>query len=433
MDFTVLTQTSGWLGPFAKVIGTLLNYLYRFFAHFGIENVGLCIILLVVVVRIIMIPLTIKQQKFTKMNNIIKPEMDAINKKYEGKKDQDSLMAKNQEMNDLYKKYGVSPSGGCLNMLIQLPIMLGLYQVIMRIPAYVPQIKTHYTSIIDKVGADKLLNSDIIKEVAKDGHIKLDNIDGKTETVNKLVDVMNKFNNENWESLKKTFGGSSDAISKSIHKIENANNFFGMNLTLSPKDLVAAGITIAILVPILAALTQFISSKLMMADQGGDGDDNPMAASLKTMTYTMPLFSLFMCYSFATCIGVYWIASTVITTIIQLAVTKYYDSIPVEVLIEKNKQKAAERRAKLGIDDNAMKKASIMNTKSMKNISEKMNEIYKENKRMSDELNGKTTKSDEKAEDGKDDGSYEAMEKTDKESKPGSIASMAKLADKYKK
>ena len=107
--------------------------------------------------------------------------------------------------------------------------------------------------------------------------------------------------------------------------------------------------------------------------------------------------------------------------------TKYYDSIPVEVLIEKNKQKAAERRAKLGIDDNAMKKASIMNTKSMKNISDKMNEIYKENKRMSDELNGKTTKADN------EDGSNEAKEKAENEPKPGSIASMAKLTDKYKK
>ena len=164
MQFTVLTQTSGLLGPFAKVIGTIFNYLYRFFAHFGIHNVGLCIILLVVIVRIIMIPLTIKQQKFTKMNSIIQPEMNAINKKYEGKKDQESLMAKNEEMTELYRKYGVSPSGGCLNMLIQLPIMLGLYQVIMKIPAYVPQIKAHYTNIIDKVGADKLLNSEIIKE-----------------------------------------------------------------------------------------------------------------------------------------------------------------------------------------------------------------------------------------------------------------------------
>lgn len=429
MQFTVLTQTSGLLGPFAKVIGTIFNYLYRFFAHFGIHNVGLCIILLVVIVRIIMIPLTIKQQKFTKMNSIIQPEVNAINKKYEGKKDQESLMAKNEELTELYRKYGVSPSGGCLNMLIQLPIMLGLYQVIMKIPAYVPQIKAHYTNIIDKVGADKLLNSEIIKEAAKNGHIKLENLDGKTETVNKLVDVMFKFDNENWENLNKAFSGSSDVITKSMHKIENANNFLGMNLTLSPSNLVGLGVKAAILIPILAALTQFISSKLMMADQGGNDDDNPMAASLKTMTYTMPILSAFMCYSFATCIGVYWIASTVITTIIQLGVTKYYDSIPVEVIVERNKQKAAERRAKLGIDDNALKNASVMKSKSMKNISEKMNEIYKENKRMSDELNGKNNSETST----NDDGSNETIEKSASEPKPGSIASKARLADKYKK
>ena len=429
MDFTVLTQTSGWLGPFAKVIGAIFNYLYTFFANFGIENVGLCVILIVVVVRLIMLPLTIKQQKFTKMNSIIQPEMNAINKKYEGKKDQDSLMAKNQEMTDLYKKYGVSPSGGCLNMLIQLPIMFGIYQVIMRIPAYVPKLKAHYTYIIDNVGADKLLKSDIIKEVADKGHIKLENLDGKTETVNKLVDVMYKFDNKNWDSLKKAFASSGDAISKSIHKIEHANNFLGMNLTLPPKTLVGLGINIAVLIPILAALTQFISSKLMMVDQGGDADDNPMAASLKTMTYTMPLLSLFMCYTLPTCLGLYWIASTVITTIIQLIVTKYYNSIPIEVLVEKNKQKAAERRAKLGIDDNAMRNASVMNSKSMKNISEKMNEIYKENKKASDELNGKTSSNTKnESSDNK-----ENTEKTNKESKPGSIASKAKLADKYKK
>ena len=428
MDFTVLTQTSGWLGPFAKVIGAIFNYLYRFFAHFGLQNVGLCVILIVVVVRIIMLPLTIKQQKFTKMNSIIQPEMNAINKKYEGKKDQESLMAKNQEMTDLYKKYGVSPSGGCLNMLIQLPIMFGIYQVIMRIPAYVPQLKAHYTNIIDKVGVDKLLNSDVIKEVAKTGHIKLENLDGKTETVNKLVDVMYKFDNKNWESLKKAFAGSGDVITKNMHKIEHANNFLGMNLTLSPKTLVGLGINVAILIPILAALTQFISSKLMMVDQGGDGDDNPMAASLKTMTYTMPLLSLIMCYTLPTCLGLYWIASTVITTIIQLCVTKYYNSIPVEVLVEKNKQKAAERRAKLGIDDNAIKNASVMKSKSMKSISEKMNEIYKENKKLSDELNNNGNTNNKSA-----NNSSEDKKKTEKESKPGSLASKAKLADKYKK
>lgn len=426
MNFNVLTQTSGWLKPFADVIGTIFNYLYKFFAHFGIENVGLCIILLVIVVRVIMIPLTIKQQKFTKMNSIIQPEIEVINKKYAGKKDQESLMAKNQEMTEIYSKYGVSPSGGCLNILIQLPIMFGLYQVIMRVPAYVPQLKAHYTNIINSIGTDKLLSSSVIKDAAESNHIKLSNIDGNAEAINKLVDTMFKFNSENWSSLRDAFAGNADIITKNMHKIEHANNLFGMNLTLSPQALVNNKVYIAVLIPILAALTQFISSKLMMGDQEND-DDNPMSASLKSMTYIMPLFSLFMCWTLASCIGVYWIASTVITTIIQLCVTKYYDSIPLDQLVEKNKQKAAAKRAKLGIDDAAMKKATSMNTKKMGGFSEKMNKIYEENKRLNDELNGRTPKNDTET-------NETANEVTEtKEPKAGSIASKAKLADKYKK
>ena len=84
-----------------------------------------------------MIPLTIKQQKFSKMSAVMQPEIQKIQKKYEGKKDQASMMKQQEEIQLVYEKYGTSMSGGCLPLLIQMPILFALYPVIQNIPTYV--------------------------------------------------------------------------------------------------------------------------------------------------------------------------------------------------------------------------------------------------------------------------------------------------------
>ena len=118
-----LTQYDGAiLGPIAKVLGYILEGIYSFFDIFGIHNAGLCIILFTFIINALIIPITIKQQKFSKMNSIITPEIQAIQAKYKNKKDQQSIQQMQIEQQAVYSKYGVSPTAGCLPMLITLPI-----------------------------------------------------------------------------------------------------------------------------------------------------------------------------------------------------------------------------------------------------------------------------------------------------------------------
>ena len=147
MSEIILTQYNGKiLGPIAKVLGWIMNGIYYVLnSLFGIENIGLCIIILTLIIYACLFPLTYKQQKFSKMSAIMNPETKAIQKKYAGKNDQVSMMKMNEETQNVYAKYGVSPMGTCLPMLIQLSILFALYRVIWNIPAYVASVKDVFT------------------------------------------------------------------------------------------------------------------------------------------------------------------------------------------------------------------------------------------------------------------------------------------------
>ena len=133
-----LTQSDTFIiGWVAKLLGVIMNGIFNVLDLIGLPNIGLSIILFTIVVNLLMMPLTIKQQKFSKLSAKMNPEIQAIQKKYKDKKDQDSVMAQNQEIQMVYAKYGVSPSGSCVQLLIQMPILFALYRVIAAMPAYV--------------------------------------------------------------------------------------------------------------------------------------------------------------------------------------------------------------------------------------------------------------------------------------------------------
>lgn len=124
----------------------ILGYIIRgidwcVFNVFGIHNIGLCIVLFTIIVYAIMIPLNAKQQKSSRLMSKINPEIQAIQAKYKGKKDNDSVMKMNAETQAVYNKYGVSPFGGCLPLIITMPIMFALYGIIGQITTYVPSLE----------------------------------------------------------------------------------------------------------------------------------------------------------------------------------------------------------------------------------------------------------------------------------------------------
>ena len=124
----ILTKAGSILGPIATVLGYIMDILFRFTDIFGIFTVGLCIILFTIVMKTLMIPLTIKQQKTTKLMSVMNPEIQAIQKKYKGKTDNESLQRQNVEVQAVYEKYGTSMTGGCLPLLIQMPIIIAMFR-----------------------------------------------------------------------------------------------------------------------------------------------------------------------------------------------------------------------------------------------------------------------------------------------------------------
>ena len=108
----------GWISRF--VIIPCFNFLGKF-----ISNYGLIILLMTILIRIVILPLTIKSYKSSAKMQVLKPEIDQLNKKYPNEKD---AMKKQQAMMDLYRKAGISPMGGCLPMLLQMPILFAMFR-----------------------------------------------------------------------------------------------------------------------------------------------------------------------------------------------------------------------------------------------------------------------------------------------------------------
>ena len=106
----LLTQNSTFIiGPVAKILGLIMNAIFEFLNLIKIPNIGLAIIIFTIVIYLLLLPLTIKQQKFSKLSAKMSPEIQAIQNKYKDKKnDQAAMMAMNSETQAVYAKYGVS-------------------------------------------------------------------------------------------------------------------------------------------------------------------------------------------------------------------------------------------------------------------------------------------------------------------------------------
>lgn len=390
MEFLLLTKSSAFLiGPIATLLGYIMNFIYEACSLIGIENIGLCIILFTIITNVLMLPLTIKQQKFTKLNSVMNPELQEIQKKYKGKQDQVSMQKQQAETQAVYEKYGASPTAGCLPMLIQLPVMFALYRVIYNIPAYIDEIKTIYCQVANPL-KELFTSQTVIEsytefvELANSNNLAVSRYD-YTE-VNRIVDLLYQFDSAEWTKLKDIFPNLSDVIESTSAQVINLNNFLGgINLMEAP----GFKISIALIIPILAGLTQWISTKIMERENpnrsSNDDNESTMVKSMKSMNTIMPLMSVFFCITLPSCIGIYWIASSVVRTVIQLFVNHSMKNISTEDLIRKNIEKQNKKRAKKGLPPISAD-ASIRTSQRAKEIMEKNAEIERKRQEKMDEL-----------------------------------------------
>lgn len=409
-DLPVIKQIS-WL------LGQVMNGIYHVMSVLGIENIGICIIIFTFIVYMLLMPLTIKQQKFSKMQTVMSPEIQKIQKKYANKKDQASMLKQQEEMNLVYEKYGVKMSSGCLPSVLQLVILFGLYPVVWAVPRYVSQVREVYVPLMDKLqsisGYEKIIQDVAGNAVTGIGSYDLSNSKD-------LVEVLYKFQGSNWDALIDKMPQVEGLVNSTVAKVSEMNNFLGIDIGAHPwellQDALAAasvvGVILAVLIPVLAGVTQFISVKLSQAGAAGaamQDSDNPMMNSMKTMTYTMPLISVVFGFTLPAGLGLYWVASAVVRSIQQVIVNAHLKKQSVEDIIAENQKKAQKKREKKGT---SAKEINKMATTSTRNV-------------------GISSKANKEAADPAKEEKIKKAQELAQNAKPGSLTSKANLVSRY--
>lgn len=390
-DILLTAYPGSILGPIAKLLGMLMDWIYSGISNITggrVESVVLSIVIITIIIYMCLLPLTIKQQKFSKLSQKMQPEMQAIQAKYKNKKDQASMMAMQEETQLLYQKYGISPMGSCVQMLIQMPILFALYRVFYNIPAYLSGVKGSFTGLVDSIQQTSGYQDTLVSLMEKYNVVtssglnasnaasKLADASGDTLS-NYIIDILYKLPSKGWDALMdgKFFDGIQSAVEKTHDALLHFNYFLGLNISDTPWYIIKSNFTdkpdkwllfviLALLIPVLSYLTQMINIKLM--PQATNGNDQ-MASQMKMMNLMMPLMSLFFCFTVPVGLGIYWICSALVRGIQQFFVNRHIENLDLEAVMAKNEEKAKNKRKKMGLSEDYIKKAAQIKTKSIDN------------------------------------------------------------------
>lgn len=390
-DILLTAYPGSILGPIAKLLGMLMDWIYSGISNITggrVESVVLSIVIITIIIYMCLLPLTIKQQKFSKLSQKMQPEMQAIQAKYKNKKDQASMMAMQEETQLLYQKYGISPMGSCVQMLIQMPILFALYRVFYNIPAYLSGVKGSFTGLVDSIQQTSGYQDTLVSLMEKYNVVtssglnasnaasKLADASGDALS-NYIIDILYKLPSKGWDALMdgKFFDGIQSAVEKTHDALLHFNYFLGLNISDTPWYIIKSNFTdkpdkwllfviLALLIPVLSYLTQMINIKLM--PQATNGNDQ-MASQMKMMNLMMPLMSLFFCFTVPVGLGIYWICSALVRGIQQFFVNRHIENLDLEAVMAKNEEKAKKKREKMGLSEDYIKKAAQIKTKSIEN------------------------------------------------------------------
>ncbi len=261
-----------------------LGWILEQFSYLFGGNFAAAVFVFTVFINVILIPLNIKSQKSTIAQARIKPKLDELKKKYG-----DDRQRYSTEMQKLYQEENVSMSGGCLPMLIRLPIMLGVYQVVLKPLTFIMGIKPEVIK-----AAQEALNITTNNEYLIQTSI-IENID--------------------------KIAGQFPELAAAVEKVDF--NFIGINLTSQPKfniDVINHW-NINWLIPIMAFAAAMLTSIVTLIIQK---KANPDAPSMAGMMLTMPLMSLIIGFTVSSAAGFYWACSSLISGAIQAVLQGAY-------------------------------------------------------------------------------------------------------------
>ncbi len=291
------------------IINVPLGYLFRYI-YMLFENYGWTLLMFTIVTKAILLPLTIKQQKSMSKMQAVQPQLQALQKKYEY--DKDKL---NQEMVKLYQDNKINPMSGCLPLLIQLPLLLALYNIIRSPLTYVVQLGKHGLPAISEVHA-------VLQQL------------GSTVAANDQIKIAAEMS---------TYAEGLSAAFPGVDFLQMDFTFFGLNLAETPSLTVLSPM---LLIPVLAGLTTYLVSTIS-TKLSGQTQNNEAAGSMKMMNSFMPFMTVFFSLSLPAGLGFYWIVSNIIQVIQQIVMHRYFPvSVPEAPAPKHFREREAERRKK---------------------------------------------------------------------------------------
>ena len=358
----------------AEILGYLMNGIYLLLDKAGIPNVALAIILFTIVMYLLMTPLQISQQRFSKLNAVMSPEIQKVQAKYKGKRDQVSQQKMLDETNAIYAKYGVNQAGSCIQLLIQMPVLFALYQVIYHIPGYIGLIGGKLRVVAEDASFVSFFTK-FVEKLPNNAQLTATLGTGSKLTTESVMDTIYKLNPVQWsELLKEAADKDYSSGLVSLHDyIERATNFVVMNISDTPMNLITTSfkagqwvvLIAAVLIPLLAWGTQVLNMKLMPTANVNKDSKDSMSQTMNTMNTFMPLMSAFFCLTLPVGIGIYWIAGAVVRSIQQFVINKKLDRESIDEIIAKNQKKMNDKRAKKGLPPQKITESAHVSTRTI--------------------------------------------------------------------
>lgn len=274
-----------------------------------IPNYGICLILFTVMVRAILFPLSIKQQKSSAKMSVFQPKMAEIQKKYANNKEKQQ-----EEMMKLYQDHGYNPMSGCLPLLIQFPILFGIIDVVYNPLKHILRIPS---DVITQL-------SDIMSQ-----HV------AQFNSYQAELQIVSAIQNPD------TAGWFSSVGAEYVDKIANFDySLFGLNLGIVPE----ISLNWMILVPILSGVTSFLVSFVSMKTNPSMNANQQSGCMMKGMMYGMPLFSVWIAFTVPVGVGIYWIVSNVLAGAQSIILNKMYSPSRYKAEYEQKMQEVEEQK-----------------------------------------------------------------------------------------
>ena len=315
------------IGPIADLMGQIYNMLFDVLhSNTSAGSLGLAIIIFTLIVKTLLFPLMVKQQKSSFKMQQMKPELDKIKAKYAGKTDQMSQQRMAFEMQELQRKNGASMMGGCLPMLIQLPILYALFYLFQNAYVYVDAIGANYVNIANAIiDIPVALRMEVFQPFAQefvDAYKNMDIIkDGfDMSQVNDVVMLVGNMKQDDWAVVLQNLGTQGVELAGLLETKNNIETFLTIPLVTK------AGLGFpGVIIPLAAGLTTYLQTKIMNAMNPQNNDpNNPAAAMTKSMLYTMPIMMGVFSITMPAGLGLYWTISNLFGIVQQVILTKYY-------------------------------------------------------------------------------------------------------------